>query len=144
MAVGIGVFYAIAGALLLGSASQVKVDEDGNITSGGGFLGAGIGAFFLVWLVIVPLVTIGYEVFMIATRGATLGKMAMKIRVVREADGQVPGWGPAFVRWIFPYGVSLVTCGFLGWLVYLSPVFDQSGRLQGWHDRAAKTLVVRV
>jgi uncharacterized RDD family membrane protein YckC len=29
-------------------------------------------------------------------------------------------------------------------VVYLSPFFDSSGRRQGWHDMAAKTVVIRV
>jgi uncharacterized RDD family membrane protein YckC len=138
------VFYFIVGALFATSASTLEVDENGQITSGGAAFGAGIGILLLFFFVIAPAIYIGYEVWMIATRGATVGKMAMKIKVVRDFDGQIPGWGPSFIRWIFPYGVFVVTCGTLGWLVYLSPVFDQSGRLQGWHDKAAKTLVVKV
>src|ERR1700730_9896229 len=32
-----------------------------------------------------------YTIILVASRGQTLGEMAMKLRVVRLADGQVPG-----------------------------------------------------
>jgi hypothetical protein len=28
-------------------------------------------------------------------------------------------------------------------IVYLSPLFDNSGRLQGWHDKAANDVVIK-
>jgi hypothetical protein len=45
------------------------------------------------------------------------------------------------MRWLLPMiGSFLCYVGAL--LVYLSPLFDSSGRVQGWHDKAANTLVI--
>ena len=83
-----------------------------------------------------------YEWLMVGLAGATFGKMAMGLRVVKEADGQNPGVGGGFIRYIIP-AVGLFFCYLGALLVYLSPFFDNSGKLQGWHDRAAGTLVVK-
>ncbi|MFC4492707.1 RDD family protein [Streptomyces ovatisporus] len=83
-----------------------------------------------------------YEWLMIAFKGATVGKMALGLRVVREADGQLPGAGGGFVRYIIPIAGALA-CYIGALLVFLSPFFDNSGKLQGWHDRAAGTVVIK-
>ena len=85
-----------------------------------------------------------YEVTMIATRGQTLGKMATSIKVVRADNGLVPGWGKSIGRWIIPALLPIIP--FVGWilslLVYISLLWDRAR--QGWHDKAAGTLVVKV
>ncbi|MGW2251783.1 RDD family protein [Kitasatospora sp. NPDC001660] len=83
-----------------------------------------------------------YEWLMVAFAGATLGKLAMGLRVVKESTGQVPGLGGGFIRFIIPI-VGVFLCYIGAALVYLSPFFDNSGKLQGWHDRAAGTLVIK-
>jgi uncharacterized RDD family membrane protein YckC len=87
------------------------------------------------------VIAIAYEIGMIALRGATLGKQFLGIKVVREADGQIPGWGPSVLRYLIPFAGSFV-CGVGELVVYLSPFFDNSGRQQGWHDKVAHTIVV--
>ncbi|MFE5735143.1 RDD family protein [Streptomyces sp. NPDC056528] len=103
----------------------------------GGIMAAFFGFIFLIFIA-----TMLYEWLMIAFVGATLGKMAVGLRVVKEATGGKPGIGGGFIRWIIPM-VGAVLCGIGQLLVYLSPFFDNSGKLQGWHDRAAGTLVVK-
>lgn len=88
------------------------------------------------------LVALLYEWLMIAFLGQTLGKMAVGLRVVRERDGQHPGLGLGFVRFILPV-VGFFLCYIGAILIYLSPAFDSSGRTQGWHDKAAGTLVIK-
>ena len=91
-----------------------------------------------------------YEVALTATRGQTLGKMAMKIRVVRADNGLVPGWSKSGGRWLVPaipglvewFQPSLWYIGLLGLLVYASLTWDKAR--QGWHDKAVKTFVVKV
>jgi uncharacterized RDD family membrane protein YckC len=90
--------------------------------------------FIVVWF--------GYEPMMTAKFGATIGKRALKIAVVRADDGGIPGWGSALLRSLIPF-LGLFFCYVGQTLVYLSPFFDSSGRRQGWHDRVASTLVVR-
>ena len=85
-----------------------------------------------------------YEVALLKRYGATLGKMAMRIRVVRVADGGRPTYADAAKRWGSFFGLSAVIPCF-GWLlVCLSPTYDKSGREQGWHDRIAHTVVIAV
>ncbi|MFF0472328.1 RDD family protein [Streptomyces sp. NPDC004284] len=103
----------------------------------GGILAAFFGVLFLLFLA-----TMLYEWLMIAFVGATLGKMALGLRVVKETTGGKPGLGGGFIRWIIPM-VGAILCGIGQILVYLSPFFDNTGKTQGWHDRAAGTLVVK-
>ncbi|MFF1559122.1 RDD family protein [Streptomyces sp. NPDC058279] len=97
---------------------------------------------FLGVMLLFFLVTALYEWLMIAFVGATVGKMALGLKVVKENTGQAPGLGGGFIRWIIPI-VGAFLCYIGAVLVYLSPFFDNSGKLQGWHDRAAGTLVVK-
>ncbi|WP_030549097.1 RDD family protein [Streptomyces exfoliatus] len=103
---------------------------------------SGIFAALLGMAALVGIATMLYEWLMISFVGATLGKMALGLRVVKEATGGKPGLGGGFVRWIIPI-VGAFLCYIGAILVYLSPFFDNSGKLQGWHDRAAGTLVIK-
>lgn len=98
-------------------------------------LGRGAGA-------LVGLAWIAYELGFIALRGATPGKMAMKIKVVQQDSGELPGWGPSALRWLIQFA-GYVACLIGVLVVWISPFFDDSGRLQGWHDKVAKTRVVK-
>lgn len=82
-----------------------------------------------------------YEIALVARFGATLGKMAMRIRVVRVVDGARPTLADAAKRWGSFFGLAaFIPC--IGWLlVPLSPTYDKSAREQGWHDRIAHTVV---
>ena len=95
-----------------------------------------------------------YEVWMIAAKGQTLGKMAARIKVIRVDNGGLPGWNTSFNRWILPgfFGVMSAffqplgsaffqPLGLVSLLVYLSLLWDK--QRQGWHDKVAKTLVVK-
>jgi uncharacterized RDD family membrane protein YckC len=84
-----------------------------------------------------------YEWLMLAYKGATLGKMALGIKVVNQVTGQSLSFGSAFVRPLVPI-VASVFCSLLALLVYLSALFDKSGRLRGWHDKAADDVVIKV
>jgi uncharacterized RDD family membrane protein YckC len=85
-----------------------------------------------------------YEGGMTSSRGQTLGKMALRIRVVRLADGSVPGqagWVRAAV-YALPGALLVVVIGPLYWLLNsLWCTWDRPYR-QCLHDKAAKTVVV--
>ena len=96
-----------------------------------------------------------YEIAFIAAKGQTPGKMATRIRIVRTDDGANPGWGASAARWALPSAASVARIfalavgaawaaanllGVLGVLVFISLLWDQ--RRQGWHDKAARTLVI--
>ncbi|GLW54145.1 RDD family protein [Kitasatospora phosalacinea] len=101
-----------------------------------------IGLAFLGLIGIIAVFGLLYEWLLVGLAGATIGKMAMGLRVVRETDGQNPGVGGGFIRFIIPM-VGYFVCGIGMLLVYLSPFFDNSGKLQGWQDRAAGTIVIK-
>lgn len=126
---GIGAFHS----------ANTVTNADGTTTTtfNGSFLTA-----FIVSVSIFALIGIFYEVGFIALRGATLGKQAMGVKVVRSDNGGLPGWGTSFVRWIIPTAASFA-CSLLALLVYISPFFDGTHRNQGWHDKAANTFVIR-
>ncbi len=87
-----------------------------------------------------------YEVWMIAAKGQTLGKMATRIKVIRADNGELPGWSNSFNRWILPgfFGAAaafIPIVGLVSLLIYLSLLWGKNR--QGWHDMVAKTLVVK-
>ncbi|MEU5215642.1 RDD family protein [Streptomyces sp. NPDC020807] len=160
--VAIGAIYwilgaiGLAGALGVGSAAASSIEDCNGMDplspayeacvnkaaeDAGAAAGGIIAALFGV-LLILGIATMLYEWLMVAFVGATLGKMAVGLRVVKEATGAKPGLGGSFIRWIIPMAGSLL-CGLGQILVYLSPFFDNSGKLQGWHDRAAGTIVIK-
>jgi uncharacterized RDD family membrane protein YckC len=93
----------------------------------------------LLWLL--------YEAPSIASRGQTIGKRLMGIKVVPIEKNEPLGFARAFARWarlgmwtLFWWcGVGLV----IQFVASLSPVFDPRLR-QAWHDKAAATVVVAV
>ena len=101
----------------------------------------------------VPILFIAlYEIGLTAMRGQTFGKMATRTQVVRAEDlfqpewGRTPGWGQSIIRWTLP-AVLLVPAFYLPYigeilflLCYLALMWDRDR--QGWHDKAARTLVV--
>jgi uncharacterized RDD family membrane protein YckC len=97
-------------------------------------------ATFVAWMV--------YGSLMLRFKGATLGKMALGIRVrLRERPGPMP-WSAIFVRLLVQQGVLLTAplpllYFALSWFPYLDnlyPLWDK--HRQAIHDKAAKTNVV--
>jgi uncharacterized RDD family membrane protein YckC len=79
---------------------------------------------------------IAYSAFFVGTQGQTPGHRAAKIRVVDVNTGALIGPGRAALRWLV-MGVTGAICT----LGYWSPFFD-SQRRQGWHDKAASSVVI--
>jgi len=106
-------------------------------------LGGVIG--LIVWLVepiILPLIVgAAYEIVFVALKGQTPGKMATRIKIVRADSGGLPSWGVAAGRWVIPT-IGYIVFFIPGLLVHASLLWDD--RRQGWHDKAVKTLVVKV
>ncbi|MFJ4097249.1 RDD family protein [Kitasatospora sp. NPDC089913] len=96
-----------------------------------------------VLLGILLFVGLLYEALPTARTGQTLGKRLARIRVVATARAgstsgpDRPGLGRALVRWLVGQVSALLVIGLL-W-----PLFDRPDR-RGWHDRAARTRVVRL
>ena len=105
----------------------------------------------VVFILLTLMIGVAYEPVMIALRGQTLGKMATRIRVVRADNGLPPGWSKSIARWIMPS--VLIAVPLIAWVrldfgilmsvpVYLSFSWDRLH--QGWHDKMAGTLVIKV
>ncbi|TNM34558.1 RDD family protein [Streptomyces sedi] len=92
---------------------------------------------------VVLLVYFVYEALMLTTRGQTLGKMAMRIRVAMLADGSLPRGQAGWLRaGVYSLPQLLPCVGFIFWLVnVLFCTWDQPYR-QCLHDKAARTVVV--
>ena len=110
------------------------------VAAGVGAVTAGVGGVLIVWLALFIILAgaLAYEVVLTATKGQTLGKQAVGIKVVRIDNGQIPGWGPAFKRWGLPALLGLVGVSLL---CYLSLLWGDNR--QGWHDKVAETYVIK-
>ncbi|MCQ3813331.1 MAG: RDD family protein [Acidimicrobiia bacterium] len=106
--------------------------------------GSGGLVFILFVAILIIIFGLAYEVTMIALKGQTLGKMAAGIKVVRADNGEIVGWSKSIARWIVPAVLSLIpTIGpILSLIVYISFLWDSTR--QGWHDKLAGTLVIKV
>ena len=82
------------------------------------------------------LVDIAYVVGFWMAQGATPGKMVMGLRVVRQDGASVDG-STALLRYV-GYIVSSIPIG----LGFLWIIWDP--RHEGWHDKIAKTRVIKV
>ncbi len=89
------------------------------------------GVLTLVWAVYVWW---GY-----ATRGAGPGAKAMQIEVLGLKDGRPIGWGRYFLRELVWAASGLVV---IPWIVLVVMMVTHQRR-QGWHDLAAKAVVVK-
>ena len=109
-----------------------------------------------------------YELLMLTSRGQTLGKMAMSIRVVGVDNGTLPDGSMITRRWLVPNGTyflpfilfaflphaslggAFIILGLFGFLSFVALVFNifvfassiWDGTRQGWHDKFAGTLVI--
>lgn len=105
---------------------------DPTVAPGAGWLVAG-------WVLLLALGVTQWV--LLGRRGWTLGKRAAGVLVLSERSGFPPGLGAAFLRLLVPGLANLLPV--LGpVVVHLSPFFDATGRRQGWHDKAAGTVVV--
>ena len=60
-----------------------------------------------------------YEVWMIAVKGQTLGKMVVGIGVRRGDDGELPGWASSLRRWLLPGLAGLASDWVSLYLLYI-------------------------
>ncbi|MFC8720350.1 RDD family protein [Kitasatospora sp. NPDC057198] len=140
---GIAMAAGLAGMVGLANNAEDKCDPtSADYQSCVNDAGTNIVITALTMLAVIAVFLLVYEWLLVGLAGATVGKMALGLRVVRETNGQNPGLGAGFLRYILPV-VGAVFCYLGTLLVYLSPFFDNSGKLQGWHDRAAGTVVIK-
>lgn len=89
----------------------------------------------VVLILVSVAINLGYNIFFIGKFGATLGKMACKIKVVTPEGGPV-GFGRAAGR-----AFAEILSGIICYIGYLMPLWDEEKR--ALHDRLANTRVVK-
>ncbi|MEV5511200.1 RDD family protein [Streptomyces orinoci] len=93
--------------------------------------------------ILISVVYFIYEGLMLTTRGQTVGKMAMNLRVAMLENGAVPEGSPGWIRAaVYNLPQIVPCCGFLFWLVNVLWCTWDSPYHQCVHDKAAKTVVV--
>ncbi|MER7008237.1 RDD family protein [Dactylosporangium sp. NPDC000555] len=86
---------------------------------GGGFSSDGPNALYFVFL----LLAIAYSVYnrwVLGGQGASLGKKALGLRLIKEQTGQPLGFGGAFLR-----DICHVVDSFICYVGWLFPLWDQ-------------------
>jgi predicted Zn finger-like uncharacterized protein len=106
------------------------------LVGGGGGGGPDRGLFSLVWL-FTTTIGLAYYVVFTGACGQTLGKMALRIKVIRT-DGSDLGYGGAFLREIPGKFLSGLILG----IGYLMVAFTQ--HKQGLHDKIAGSCVIKL
>jgi uncharacterized RDD family membrane protein YckC len=101
-----------------------------------GIIPRGMGVFPVVYVVTTIITGMGYFTWFHGAAGQTPGKMLLGLRVI-QTSGVRMTFGVAFLRC-----VGYLISSLFFWLGFLWIAFD--GRKQGWHDKIAATLVVRV
>jgi uncharacterized RDD family membrane protein YckC len=97
------------------------------------------GAGPIVLLVVGGLIVFAFSLWQVykeGTTGQTIGKKAVGIRVLREADGSTLGFGMAFVRRLAHF-LDSISCG----IGYLWPLWD--AKKQTFADKVTSTVVVK-
>lgn len=103
---------------------------DGLITSGIPSL------FFKDYGILSFLVGLGYSVWMLSTYSQTVGMMVLKIKILKENGGKV-----IYQDAILRYFASILSAVVL-LIGYFWMIWDP--KKQTWHDKIAKTVVVKI
>ena len=77
-----------------------------------------------------------YFAYLVGTKGQSPGKQVMKIRVVRDSDGTLLGFGTAVLRWL-----AHIADTFSCLVGYLWPLWD--AKKQTFADKIVGSVVVR-
>jgi uncharacterized RDD family membrane protein YckC len=107
----------------------------GSITMTGD-LPLGAGLFMTVYIITTFLTGMIYFIWFHGTVGQTPGKMLLGLRII-QISGEKMNIGVAFLRW-----VGCLVSGLVFLLGFIWIAFDR--RKQGWHDKIAATLVIRL
>ena len=86
-------------------------------------------------MVYVLLIKVAYQALFVGLYGATLGKMALKIKVVDQEYLDIPSWQAAIIR-----AVMRIVSEMLFYFGFAVALFSPVKRT--WHDKFARTLVV--
>ena len=147
----IGIVYFIL-SLVLGSLliREATLNEDFTVDAGSTVL------YYIVLGIVMTLLVLGYFAFLESSRGQTVGKMLMKLKVVGPDGNRNPTMAEAVKRNIWNAWPILLVIPVLGWI--LGPILvlvaeimiavninNDTQRRQGWHDKfAGGTQVLKV
>ena len=92
--------------------------------------------FVLLYFFIIAFMSMLYFTYFHGTTGQTFGKMIVGLQVV-QSTGEKMTLGVGFLRW-----VGYIISGMVFYLGFVWIAFDR--KKQGWHDKIAGTVVVRV
>ncbi|WP_369370944.1 RDD family protein [Promicromonospora sp. Populi] len=102
-----------------------------------------LGQFFVVYL-IAGFVAFGYWLAMWiweGRTGRTVGNAAMGLRTVSVEDREPIGFGRVILR-VLVLAAGAVVLGIGQLVVLLSPLWDKGDKVQGWQDKAARSVVI--
>ena len=125
----------IVDGLVLGVVFWVMSMLFGETSTAGGTASASLGTLGTLILLIISF---GYYALLEGYLGQTVGKMLLGIKVVREDNGEVPGFGAAAIRTVMRVIDVLPFAYLVGFIAVLF-----SGKNQRLGDMLANTLVVR-
>ena len=125
----------IVDGLVLGIVFWVLSMLFGETSTAGGTASASLGT---LGTLILLLISFGYYALLEGYLGQTLGKMLLGIKVIREDNGEIPGFGPAAIRTVMRIIDVLPFAYLVGFIAVLI-----SGKNQRLGDMLANTLVVR-
>ncbi|MEV7295202.1 RDD family protein [Streptomyces microflavus] len=102
----------------------------------GGAMGDAAGGFIVLIGLLLLIGLSLWQLYQEGTTGQTIGKKAVGIRVLREADGRPLGFGMAFVRRLAHF-LDSIAC-YIGWLW---PLWDE--KKQTFADKVCSSVVIR-
>jgi uncharacterized RDD family membrane protein YckC len=130
---GIPITLVLVGLLVAaGAVGSAASSGNQNAQSATGLV---FGGIFIVFYLLILVVTIGYQIYFWGTSGSTPGMRLFRLRVVDAVSGGPIGFSRATIRWLMTL-VNTWAC-YIGWIWV---AFDP--RKQGWHDKVANTVVV--
>lgn len=132
--IGVGVLSALAQLITVSFMMQSVNNPSGAAPT------VSLITIFIMIVQFVLEMVIWYFYFLspIAKNGQTLGKKLLKIKIVREDTGEPLGFPKVFLREI----IGRMAAGFVFGLGYFWVLWDD--KKQGWHDKIAGTIVVKV
>ncbi|MGI5481131.1 RDD family protein [Streptomyces lavendofoliae] len=125
--------YLLDMLIILGPLYAIVGISGATSSSGEPTIGAVLGLLLLVYTLTMGIVQLYKE----GKTGQTIGKKALGISLVREADGRPIGFGMAFVRKLAHFLDSLAC--YLGWLW---PLWDD--KKQTFADKVCNTVVFKI
>ncbi|MGW9305695.1 MULTISPECIES: RDD family protein [Streptomyces] len=119
----------IIDGLIIGAPYLLLVGIGGAMGDAAGGILALLGFLLMIGLTL-------WQLYQEGTTGQTIGKKAVGIRVLREADGRPLGFGMAFVRRLAHF-LDSIAC-YIGWLW---PLWDE--KKQTFADKVCSSVVIR-